>query len=127
MRASNADRRRIGIVLLIALAIAIAAALSACGTSDKWVGTWVDVKDAKSGFVVKAGSNGSYNVADPDGTHAFVATLGSDGALHGQYDLTSQGLPGKKADITLTAMSKGHLGFTMAYNGQTVKYELKKR
>jgi hypothetical protein len=116
-----------GVVLVAVLAVMLATVLAACGSNDKWVGTWVDVKQPSQGFVVKANGDGTYHVADPDGKNGFTATVAADGSLQGKLDLTSMGAPGKSADMTLTRTSNGHLTFVLAAGGQKVTYELKKK
>ena len=119
MTSRTTKRGAAALVVLLGVTLALAVLVAACGSSDKWVGTWVDVKDPKTGFVIESPANGAYKIHDPDGSNAFTATLGSDGALHGQLDLTAQGAPGKKADMTVT-MKGDHLFVDMAVGGKTI-------
>ena len=104
------------LVMLVLAALLLASfTLSACGNNDPWAGTWVMVDDAQTGFVIEAKGDGYY-VHDPDGSNAFDAKLGKDGALHGSTPLPN-GKNGEVIDIVV-AKSGDNLKVDMSLNGK---------
>jgi len=112
--------------LVIVLGVALlAVGLTACGNKDKWVGTWVDVKDTSTGFVIESKGGTVYDVHDPDGSNAFDAKLGADGVLTGKVSIPNVNA---MADVTIAYDdATGHLKLTIALKGQKLDYELKKK
>jgi hypothetical protein len=112
--------------LVVVLAVTLlAVGLTACGNKDKWVGTWVDVKDTKTGFVIESKGGDVYNVHDPDGSNAFDAKLGADGVLTGKVKIPNVNA---MADVTIAYEdATGHLKLTVALSGQKLDYELQKK
>ena len=118
-RRAHAARWLTAVVFVAVLALALAAA---CGSSDKWVGTWKD-KDDSALVIEKSGSG--YKLSDPDGSDAFTATVGSDGALHGKFDMSQDPKNPMMADVVLT-LKGDTIDFEVSAGGKTINYELTK-
>lgn len=98
-------------LVIVAFALALAV-VAGCGTSDKWVGTWVnDNNGQKTALEIEKKNDTTYTVHDPDGKNAFDATL-SGNTLTGTLTITSAGGQSVKGDVTITL------------NGDTMKFSI---
>ena len=88
------------VMLGIAALLLASFTVGACGNKDPWAGTWVMVDDAKTSFVIEAKGDGYY-IHYPDGSNAFDAKLGKDGALHGTTPMPN-GKNGEVIDVVVT-------------------------
>jgi hypothetical protein len=129
MSARTHSRRRasrIALAVVVGVAL-VAAALTACGNSDKWVGTWVDKSD-NSGIEIVSKGGTVYDVHDPDGSNAFEATLRSDGALHGTLKFTTDAGSKVSLKVTLTYNdANGHLTMAVRGGGLDESYDMEKK
>lgn len=116
--------RWIGVMAVFVIGLSL---LVACGSSDKWEGTWVQVDDTKTGLEITKVDDTTYKVADPDGSNEFEAKVSSDGKqLTGTIDMAEEGEQGMTADVTMTMKDDTHVTFEVAVGDQKISYELEK-
>lgn len=117
--------RWVGVLVVLAVALLLVAA---CGSSDKWEGTWVQVDDTETGLEISKVDDSTYKVADPDGSNEFTTTVSSDGnSLTGTLNMAGEGEKAAMADVTMTMKDDTHISFVVTAGGQTITYELQKK
>jgi hypothetical protein len=116
--------RWVGVLVVLTVGLLLVAA---CGSSDKWEGTWVQVDDTKTGLEITKVDDSTYKVADPDGSNEFTTKASSDGnSLTGSINMAGEGEKAVTADVTMTMKDDTHITFVVTAGGQNITYELQK-
>ena len=114
---TSGSRWALAAFVVVVLTLSVAAG---CGESDEWAGTWVQTTDRSTGLEIEKRDDGKYDVHDPDGSNAFVATLQSDGTLTGTVTIKgAEGAAPVTADVKMERRNNGILFVSMKTGGQT--------
>ena len=123
--ASRSSGSRWSLVALVVVVLALSVA-AGCGESDEWAGTWVQTTDRSTGLEIEKRDDGKYDVHDPDGSNAFVATVQSDGTLTGTVTIEGTGdTPPVTADVKMERKNNGIMFVSFKVGGRTIgKYDM---